>query len=160
MKNIINRITVLLGLSAAVIAGVATSSQAQENEIHRIVTTIDKSGKSAALSNSMVPLKIGGAGEGVATLLRQKVLPTSPGTKTDLGREKALRRIPGAPRCSSSTFRRGARGEQARHEYDDERNGRRRAQAWTSAEQSADAPNPHGRLCDGSVGGDRHDAGC
>ena len=68
MKNIINRITVLLGLSVAVIAGVATSSQAQEKEIHRIVTTIDKSGKSAALSNSMVPLKIGGAGEGVATL--------------------------------------------------------------------------------------------
>ena len=68
MKNVINRITVLLGLSVAVIAGGATSSQAQDKEIHRIVTTIDKSGKSAALFNSMVPLKIGGAGEGVATL--------------------------------------------------------------------------------------------
>jgi mannose-6-phosphate isomerase-like protein (cupin superfamily) len=68
MKNVINRITVLLGLSVAVIAGGATSSQAQDKEIHRIVTTIDNSGKSAALFNSMVPLKIGGAGEGVATL--------------------------------------------------------------------------------------------
>jgi hypothetical protein len=68
MKNGIKRITVPLGLSVAVIGGVATSSQAQEKEIHRIVTTIDKSGKSAALFNGMVPLKIGGAGKGVATL--------------------------------------------------------------------------------------------
>ena len=68
MKNGIKRITVVLGLSVAVIGCVATSSQAQEKEIHRIVTTIDKSGKSAALFNGMVPLKIGGAGEGVATL--------------------------------------------------------------------------------------------
>jgi mannose-6-phosphate isomerase-like protein (cupin superfamily) len=68
MKNGINRVAVLLGLSVAFLGGVATSSQAQEKEIHRVVTTIDKSGKSAALFDSMIPLKIGGAGEGVATV--------------------------------------------------------------------------------------------
>ena len=68
MKNGVVCVAVLSGLSVAFLGGVTTSSQAQEKEIHRVVTTIDKSGKSAALFNGMIPLKIGGAGEGVATV--------------------------------------------------------------------------------------------
>jgi mannose-6-phosphate isomerase-like protein (cupin superfamily) len=41
---------------------------AQEKEIHRVVTTLDKSNKSAALYDGKVPLKIGWAGEGAALL--------------------------------------------------------------------------------------------
>jgi hypothetical protein len=41
---------------------------AQDKEIHRVVTTLDKSNKSVVLFDSKVPLKIGGAGERVASL--------------------------------------------------------------------------------------------
>src|ERR1039458_5765524 len=57
MNKRINRITVLLGLGVAVLGGVATPSQAQEKEVHRVVTTLDKNDKSVALFDSMVPLK-------------------------------------------------------------------------------------------------------
>jgi mannose-6-phosphate isomerase-like protein (cupin superfamily) len=41
---------------------------AQEKEVHRVVTSLDDNNKSIALLDSKVPLKIGGAGEGVATM--------------------------------------------------------------------------------------------
>jgi mannose-6-phosphate isomerase-like protein (cupin superfamily) len=66
MKKTTGRITLLVGLSMAVLS--AAPSFAQDKEIHRVVTTLDKSNKSAALYDGKVPLKIGGAGEGVASL--------------------------------------------------------------------------------------------
>ena len=68
MKKNIKRVTFLLGLGCAVLVVSATSSQAEEKQVHRVVTTLDKNDKSVALFNSMVPLKVGGAGEGVATI--------------------------------------------------------------------------------------------
>jgi len=56
----------VLGLAA--LGAVATAGQAEEKEIHRVVTAIDSSNKSVALFNAMIPLKVGGAGEGVATV--------------------------------------------------------------------------------------------
>jgi hypothetical protein len=66
MKKATSRITLLVGLSMAVLN--AAPSFAQDKEIHRVVTTLDKSNKSAALYDGKVPFKIGGAGEGVASL--------------------------------------------------------------------------------------------
>jgi naringenin degradation protein FdeH len=66
MQIATGRITFLVGLSMAVLG--ATPSLAQDKEIHRVVTTLDNSNKSAALYDGKVPLKIGGAGEGVAFL--------------------------------------------------------------------------------------------
>ena len=59
-------ITLLVGLSMAALS--AAPSLAQDKEIHRVVTTLDKSNKSVALFDDKVPLKIGGAGEGVASI--------------------------------------------------------------------------------------------
>jgi mannose-6-phosphate isomerase-like protein (cupin superfamily) len=55
-------------LAIAVLGAVATAGQTQEKELHRVVTALDSNNKSVALFNSMVPLKLGGAGEGVATV--------------------------------------------------------------------------------------------
>jgi mannose-6-phosphate isomerase-like protein (cupin superfamily) len=55
-------------LATAVLGAVASTGQAEEKELHRVITAIDSSNKSVALFNSMVPLKMGGAGEGVATI--------------------------------------------------------------------------------------------
>jgi hypothetical protein len=66
MKKATGSITLLVGLSMAVLS--AAPSLAQDKEIHRVVTTLDKSNKSVALFDGKVPLKIGGAGEGVASL--------------------------------------------------------------------------------------------
>jgi mannose-6-phosphate isomerase-like protein (cupin superfamily) len=66
MKKATGRFTLLVGLSIAALS--TAPSFAQEQGIHRVVTTLDKSNKSTALYDGKVPLKIGGAGEGVASL--------------------------------------------------------------------------------------------
>jgi len=66
MQKATSRLALLVGLTVAVLS--AAPSFAQDKEIHRVVTTLDKSNKSAALYDGKVPLKIGGAGEGVASL--------------------------------------------------------------------------------------------
>src|ERR1700728_835398 len=65
MKRSTGLVTLLVGLS---VAALNAPSLAQDNTIHRVVTTLDKSNKSSILFDSEVPLKIGGAGEGVASL--------------------------------------------------------------------------------------------
>jgi mannose-6-phosphate isomerase-like protein (cupin superfamily) len=55
-------------LGLAVLGAATASGQAQEKDVHRVVTTIDKDNKSVALFNGNVPLKMGGGGEGFATL--------------------------------------------------------------------------------------------
>ena len=57
-----------LAIGAAAFGAMVIAAQAQEKEIHRVVTALDANNKSTALFNSMVPLKIGGAGEGAATV--------------------------------------------------------------------------------------------
>jgi len=66
MKKATGGITLLVGLSMAALS--AAPSLAQDKEIHRVVTTLDKNDRSVALFDGKVPLKIGGAGEGVASL--------------------------------------------------------------------------------------------
>jgi mannose-6-phosphate isomerase-like protein (cupin superfamily) len=68
MKNDVKRIAFSLALAAAALGAAATSTLAEEKEIHRVVTGLDAGNKSVALFNGMVPLKLGGAGEGVATM--------------------------------------------------------------------------------------------
>lgn len=68
MKKDIKRVALSLALGAAVLGAAMASSQAEEKEIHRVVTALDANNKSVALFNAMVPLKMGGAGEGVATV--------------------------------------------------------------------------------------------
>lgn len=55
-----------LSLAIAALGVAAISSQAQD--VHRVVTTLDKDNKSVALFDTKVPLKIGAAGEGAATM--------------------------------------------------------------------------------------------
>jgi mannose-6-phosphate isomerase-like protein (cupin superfamily) len=52
----------------AALTVVATAAGAEEQQLHRVVTALDANNKSIALFNAMVPLKMGGAGEGVATI--------------------------------------------------------------------------------------------
>ncbi len=66
MNRATRGVTLLVGLSMAALS--AAAALAQEKEIHRVVTAIDKNNKSVALFDGKVPLKIGGAGEGVASL--------------------------------------------------------------------------------------------
>ena len=66
MKKTIGGITMLVGLSMAALN--AAPSMAQDKEIHRVVTALDINNKSVALFDGKVPLKIGGAGEGVSSL--------------------------------------------------------------------------------------------
>ena len=66
MKRSTGLVTLLVGLSVAALN--PAPSFAQDNTIHRVVTTLDKSNKSSILFDSKVPLKIGGAGEGVASI--------------------------------------------------------------------------------------------
>jgi mannose-6-phosphate isomerase-like protein (cupin superfamily) len=66
MKKAIGGVALCVGLSMLALSAVTTF--AQEKEIHRVVTAIDKDNKSVALFDGKVPLKIGGAGEGVANL--------------------------------------------------------------------------------------------
>jgi hypothetical protein len=62
MKKPVGLATLLIG------SVIATSSLAEEKEVHRVVTALDKSSKSVILFDSKMPLKIGGAGEGVASI--------------------------------------------------------------------------------------------
>jgi mannose-6-phosphate isomerase-like protein (cupin superfamily) len=66
MKTAMKRVALSLSLAIAALGVAALSSQAQE--VHRVVTTLDKDNKSVALFDTKVLLKIGGAGEGVATM--------------------------------------------------------------------------------------------
>ena len=66
MNRATRGITLVVGLSMAALS--AAAALAQEKEIYRVVTAIDKNNKSVALFDGKVPLKIGGAGEGVASL--------------------------------------------------------------------------------------------
>ncbi len=61
MKSAVIRVTLcfMLGVGSAL---------AQDKDIHRVVTSLDENNKSIALFDGKVPLKIGGAGEGVASL--------------------------------------------------------------------------------------------
>jgi mannose-6-phosphate isomerase-like protein (cupin superfamily) len=56
----------LVGLGMTALS--AAAAMAEDKDVHRVVTTLDKSDKSVALFDSMVPLKVGGAGEGAATI--------------------------------------------------------------------------------------------
>src|ERR1700691_1404341 len=68
MRQSANGIAFSLAIGAAAIGAMATAALAEEKEIHRVVTALDANNKSTALFNSMVPLEIGGAGEGAATV--------------------------------------------------------------------------------------------
>ena len=68
MKALTKSMALLSGLSVAALIGAHESSRAEDKQIHRVVTTIDQVGKSTAMFDSVVPLKLGGAGEGVATI--------------------------------------------------------------------------------------------
>jgi mannose-6-phosphate isomerase-like protein (cupin superfamily) len=68
MRKVMKRAAFSLSLAIAAL-GVATAiSHAQEKEVHRVVTALDKNNKSVALFDAKVPLKIGAAGEGSATI--------------------------------------------------------------------------------------------
>ena len=66
MKKATSGVGLLFGLSMAALS--AAPSLAQDKEIYRVVTALDKNNKSVALFDGKVPLKVGGAGEGVASL--------------------------------------------------------------------------------------------
>jgi mannose-6-phosphate isomerase-like protein (cupin superfamily) len=67
MRKSVTALTFSLAIAAALTA-VATLGYAEEKQLHRVVTALDANNKSIALFNAMVPLKMGGAGEGVATI--------------------------------------------------------------------------------------------
>ncbi len=68
MRQPARRIAFSFAIGAAALCAVATATRAEEKEIHRVVTSLDANNKSTALYNTMVPLKMGGAGEGAATI--------------------------------------------------------------------------------------------
>ena len=68
MRKSARDIVLSFAVGAVALGAVAMAAQAEEKEIHRVVTALDANNKSTALFNSMVPLKIGGAGEGAATV--------------------------------------------------------------------------------------------
>ncbi len=108
MQKATSRFALLVGLTMALLS--AAPSFAQDKEIHRVVTTLDKSNKSAALYDGKVPLKIGGAGEGVASLwVTEKGPADFSWTPIAPGRGRALRPRMAARTCWSSTFRRWGR---------------------------------------------------
>ena len=67
MRKTVAALAYSLAIGAA-LAAAATVAGAEEQQLHRVVTALDANNKSTALFNSMVPLKVGGAGEGVATI--------------------------------------------------------------------------------------------
>jgi mannose-6-phosphate isomerase-like protein (cupin superfamily) len=76
MRRSARGITLSFAIGAAALGAVATTAQAEEKELHRVVTALDANNKSTALFNTMVPLKMGGAGEGVATIWVTQKAPT------------------------------------------------------------------------------------
>jgi len=60
MKALTQSMALLSGLSVAALIGAHESSQAEDKQIYRVVTTIDQVGKSTAMFDSVVPLKLGG----------------------------------------------------------------------------------------------------
>jgi hypothetical protein len=71
MKHTLGGVTLLVGLSTAALNAAPTFARdkpTQDKEIDRVVTALDKSNKSIVLFDGQVPVKIGGAGEGVASL--------------------------------------------------------------------------------------------
>jgi len=67
MRQIVTALAFSFAIGAAFTAATAVAG-AEEQQLHRVVTALDANNKSTALFNSMVPLKVGGAGEGVATI--------------------------------------------------------------------------------------------
>jgi mannose-6-phosphate isomerase-like protein (cupin superfamily) len=67
MRRTVTALAFSLAIGAALTAA-ATAARAEEQQLHRVVTALDANNKSTALFNAMVPLKVGGAGEGVATI--------------------------------------------------------------------------------------------
>jgi len=68
MRQSARGIAFSFAIGAATLGAAAITAQAEEKELRRVVTALDANNKSTALFNTMVPLKIGGAGEGVATI--------------------------------------------------------------------------------------------
>lgn len=66
MRTNLKSCALSLTLGAAILGAAVASAQAQE--VHRVVTTINKDDKSAALFDAQVPLQKGGGGEAFATL--------------------------------------------------------------------------------------------
>jgi hypothetical protein len=66
MRTNLKSCALSLTLGVTVLGAAVASGQAQE--VHRVVTTINKDDKSAALFDGQVPLQKGGGGEGFATL--------------------------------------------------------------------------------------------
>ena len=67
MRKSVRALAYLLAIGAGFTAA-AVAARAEEKQLHRVVTALDANNKSIALFNAMVPLKMGGAGEGVATV--------------------------------------------------------------------------------------------
>ncbi len=67
MRQSLRVLTFSLAIGA-VLAAASTAARAEEKQLHRVVTALDANNKSTALFDTMVPLKMGGAGEGVATI--------------------------------------------------------------------------------------------
>jgi hypothetical protein len=138
----------------------AAPSLAQDKEIHRVVTTLDKSNKSVALFDGKVPLKIGGAGEGVASI---RVTEKGPADFSwDADRSGARK---GFAPSNGGTYMLVVDFPPVGPEVDkldvntiDECCRRRCTEARGTPEQPADAPNPYSRLCDHHGRRDRHDA--
>jgi hypothetical protein len=66
MRTNLKACALSMTLGVTVLGAAVASAQAQE--VHRVVTTINKDDKSAALFDGQVPLQKGGGGEGFATL--------------------------------------------------------------------------------------------
>lgn len=67
MRKSVRALAISLAIATALTV-VAAAAHSEEQQLRRVVTALDANNKSVALFNAMVPLKLGGAGEGVATI--------------------------------------------------------------------------------------------